>query len=615
MAPPFFFHLANKLARCHWLSSMAVKPAVKPAAPKASPKAEPKAAPKAEPKAPPTPPPTPTREEQMLAAAMDCGVPFFQFSPEMTVLEAQKMANEQAQVQVGECLGESSTRAELISSLKDAVYAYGEFLTEWKTRRGLVFSAAEGTYFGQVERDLKFALGKFSMMEDGDLVHLLGDVTDGGGEGDDPSGPTEVPEIQSALKSEPSELKSEPKEVETSRKIFLNQDTKHENKAFDMDYTEPDGGDDRRREKLSNVSLLGENASNDAYLLYRREVRAFLRVAETEGHKEIKVLQQILGSLPPTIKSNVLSHYPFFPEKVTVQKLFTFVDQLFRVSEDVEKKGAISQFKAFSRGANETLTNMLNRFTTSLEKAQDFGYLPDSELAETFLGIANINAVSRTDLISRWNAHEKTLSTTEKEDISRQKLFFYYKYLRDLGTSIDKAQGYKQEKVAVGEAAVGEKSKRTRSRSRTKKQTVNAAAESAEAPAAQTPAALALPAPGAQQPLVLNVNFGGKHKGKFGGGKPSGGSYGGAPLKGLSPPDLNAQASAQQKKGGWKGGKSHGKGKTGKTAQWHTANTQPSPIPPRGWGENAGDWRCKGCNCFNYAKRDQCLHCSAPRPA
>ena len=127
-------------------------------------------------------------------------------------------------------------------------------------------------------------------------------------------------------------------------------------------------------------------------------------MAESEGHKEIKVLQQILGSLPPAIKSNVLSHYPLFPENVTVQKLFTFVDQLFRVSEDNEKKGAINQFKTFSRGANETLTNMLNRFTTSLEKAQDFGYQPDSELAETFLGIANINAVSRTDLISRWNA-------------------------------------------------------------------------------------------------------------------------------------------------------------------------------------------------------------------
>ena len=380
-----------------------------------------------------------------------------------------------------------------------------------------------------------------------------------------------------------------------------------------------------RLPRLTDPTPLPDAANVDQYLTFRKEIKTWLKVAAEDGYAEMKILGSLIRALPEAAKSKTLNFFPNYPSEATVSKLFAYLDSEYRLNLQRERTNAIQEFKEMSRGNNETLTQLITRFSTLLERAQRFGFSPDTEIADTLLKIAKINALNRTDLIAKWGAKKDELEAQQLEADYAAKLKFYYKYLRDLGSALDQgviATTGPVSKVAVAQAdsdtalagaKKGSKKDakgRRRSRSRGPKKGPEEAqvaesakpaghAESAAAAGAQGKTWIAPEAQG--DPAFLSAMMQGLVLGQsVGAGKN---------------PMYNQQYHSNYKgnfgKNSWytpPKGKGKGKGKLGKNQQWSQANVNPSPIPPRGWGADEHDWKCT-CGYFNFAIRNTCNFC------
>ena len=265
-----------------------------------------------------------------------------------------------------------------------------------------------------------------------------------------------------------------------------------------------------------------------------------------------------------------------------------------------------------SRGNNETLTQLITRFATSLERAQRFGFSPDTEIEDTLLKTAKINALNRTDLIAKWGEKKEELEAQQLAADHAVKLKFYYKHLRDLGSALDQGvitttgtvskvavtQADSQEDPRGSDAVLAGAMKgsqkdakgRRRSRSRGPKNGPEEA-QVADSVKAADPAALAAAAQAGAKGMtsVAAPMLAGEHGDS---------SVLSAMMQGLV---LGQSVGAgknlmykQQYHANYKGqfgktswytppkGKPKGKGKLGKNQQWSQDNVSPSPIPPCG---------------------------------
>ena len=606
--------------------------------PKPSPKPKPKPAPK--PKAEPEKttkkagrprknkaddaPSAQSREELLKLAAADFNLEFVAVDVHTDTEETvTATAHDAAQVHVAYAVESTARRAECIAALKQKSGVINDFLRDIAGRASLGLTPLEELYYKQVEAHIRKAIGRFLMQTEAEFEDIASQLR-----------PTASPADVSAAVDLPADPTDDPKDLRTQMDeevkphaaIMLGEDVEYASQ--DMVYVPNPHADPAivaRLPRLTDPTPLPDAANVDQYLTFRKEIKTWLKVAAEDGYAEMKILGSLIRALPEAAKSKTLNFFPNYPSEATVSKLFAYLDSEYRLNLQRERTNAIQEFKEMSRGNNETLTQLITRFATLLERAQRFGFSPDTEIADTLLKIAKINALNRTDLIAKWGARKDELEAQQLEADYAVKLKFYYKYLRDLGSALDQgviATTGPVSKVAVAQAdsdtalagaKKGSKKDakgRRRSRSRGPKKGPEEAqvaesakpaghAESAAAAGAQGKTWIAPEAQG--DPAFLSAMMQGLVLGQsVGAGKN---------------PMYNQQYHSNYKgnfgKNSWytpPKGNGKGKGKLGKHQQWSKANVNPSPVPPRGWGADEHDWKCT-CGYFNFAIRNTCNFC------
>ena len=583
--------------------------------------------------------PDESRRKQIQDVTKEYGLVMPQLDPQMTDAAVIMSASAAANEKVVALVKEEHNKTKLVSLMKGLPQQVDDVYDHISTGLALVMTPAEEKYLAEMRGVFTKTISQFAMMPPDELrklrVSLGGEEGTPESRGETSAQPTEQPAEPPVQTPEAADPTHKPAQSERPGYIHLNDDLVAQSTSVDMVYT-PAEVEKPPNRALAPPSSLPSNANINQYMLYRREVRAWMIPTAEDGFSLNKALLAIVQSIPADAKDDLLQVFPQFPNNCTMEALFTQLDVKYRLDIKKETRSAIDDFKNMVRGGSESLTAFVTRFQTLFNRAQHFGFVPDSEIGETLLLKSGMNATQRTDFLHSLEKYKKDKAVSELT--SQEYLLYVYKYLRDFGRQIDAAHAMapkKQQGVhntsttenvdagkQKGRGKDGNpKRKRSRSRGRGK---VNAGQEQQAPPA---PKAKAAPKQAAKQPAptktldtsqpldpaalanrtaqlatnnVLNALGFGPGKGQY---------------------NNQSQSSWQGGKPQWNGGKKGKNGKKGKGKgkgkkkqnAWNIANTSPSPVPPYGWQEGV-DWRCKQCNCYVYASKTHCHHCNAKKP-